>query len=298
MTQKTDADNIQNPFIGFAIIFTSFISFCGNSVILIVTKKNKVFKERNQTRLFIANLAFVNLMSTINSFIQGAGYIRKNYVDQGFICYYSAYTLQHFRYLSVLSVTLLTINRYYAVVKTGRAEGVFDTYSSWCYILGAHAWSGIANGLLIYVNNTPRYHKKFGMCTICGNLLRSLNISVNNLFVTPGIFIVFYCNIAMWRFVRRHNHEAKRLGVTKAVLQQRNWRVTRMISIIVVSFALCWVTSVIIMMTIKTLTVERLLRLIFNINFASNFFVYALMDQEFRKNVERLLPRPSCGQRL
>ena len=278
-----------NAAIGIPLVIISVIGIFGNLSTLIILWKNEIYQDRNQTRTFLAKLAFVDMMSSVNSMIQGVGYANVQWVQQIMPCYYVAYTHWFLRGMSLFAITSFTVNRYYTIVKRNMAGNIFNKCNTWIYIIGEFIVSGVGNLMLIFVSAKPTYEKVFGSC-LFSEVKMSLRLCVISMVAVPCIFAMIYCNVSILVFARRHNKIAKGLGISDTAVQNRNRKMTRMVSIIVLTFLLCWMTGMAAIITKGTvsLIVGRTLRLLHNLNHVCNFFVYGIMDKKFRIQVKKL----------
>ena len=107
----------------------------------------------------------------------------------------------------------------------------------------------------------------------------------------PWIMTFIYCNVAIFIFVRNHNKKVRDLRVSPAFIQKRNRKLSLMVSIVVGTHLLSWVAGTVSITVMGSLFFGRFLRLLHHLGKASNFFVYGLLDKEFRKQLKKLFPR-------
>ena len=84
VNEMAEYDDEVTTLTGTLLILISVVGFVGNFVTILIIWKNEIFKDKNYTTIFIANLALVDMISSVNSQIQGVGYIDDVWVQNMF----------------------------------------------------------------------------------------------------------------------------------------------------------------------------------------------------------------------
>ena len=160
-------ETVEEPQILFSfLMFLIFlVGVTGNFSTLIIIKKKLAFQNVNQARLFLANLAVVDLPNFLQAIFSGLGFISKNILVTRAVCslglFLSGYANLFVRPLASFSLTLLTANRSYAT-----AGHLFEYCSSWLYIIAAWVFSLLTCTIFAasYPHTAVKYEPGQGSC--------------------------------------------------------------------------------------------------------------------------------------
>ena len=179
----------------------------GNPITLFVITKRKIFANRNNFDVFMSNLAVVDIMACIFATVIGAKYIDPYIMQYEFACVGNLLVSCLIRHLALLSLTLLTLNRYYTVVKTNASVRLFNKRRSWWYVF--LVW-GLAILVMVLIFISSETSSSLSITNACG-IVKALSEKLKQpaLFQSLHIFInlaiLSFCSVRIWQFVRSHN---------------------------------------------------------------------------------------------
>ena len=287
------------PVIGGLIIFISSFGVAGNVITLILMKKNQTFRDvKSQARLFLGNLAAVDLLNSILALLSGLGYINKDMImrDHQILCYLTGYARNILPYIAVCSMTLLTANRYYTTISVERAEQWFQRKQAWICIICTWISLLLPSFVVVVVKSNVKavFKAENGLCAIdipSMRYIRYINVSLCTLCLLYMIFM----NSRIWLFIRRYNRRIRDTKViNKLLCNGRNKKITVIVSVIFISHIICYlplmVTSI---LKSAGFLIERtfwrpLAYFFYDVNHVNNVFIYGIMDKVYRTNVKRL----------
>ena len=143
------------------------------------------------------------------------------------------------------------------------------------------------------VYGPTRYFPQRGTCSGTGLLMSNIVRFV----IIAGIVIVFISYIQIYRLLKSGNQhvrdQVERTDVGERVLKQRMVKITKMLFIIFTSLFACNIPFVIVA-ALGTkfginLVWQRITLLILLTNCANNFFIYGVMDEEYREQLKSLI---------
>ena len=199
------AEQYENhPILGVLMISISIIGLAGNIITLILIKKYATFRDTNNGRLFLGNLAVADLLNSVLAFFSGLGYISKDIMGGNLIlCYTTAYSRRFFPYVAVFGIALVTINRYCTTIHSNKAGRLFQTKLSWVYIVSC--WLVLfvlfMAALIINADATPNFENDWGLCYINFKPMSLVSISLSLL----CLLSLFCFNLRICFYVRHHN---------------------------------------------------------------------------------------------
>lgn len=172
-----------------AVLF--LVSICSNLIIIIHTLKRKVFKDTCQSRIIILNTAIVDLFGSFDCLASALGYYSRTYfTEHAVICEMEAFRQGFFKSQAHNALLLLAMNRFYMLVKPGRANQEFSKFMATLYIICTWLYS---LWVLIFVrlsDHRPVYSDRFGACMLEIDPITGLCLFTIRLLV---IFGIVYC---------------------------------------------------------------------------------------------------------
>ena len=287
---------------GVLMILMSSIGITGNILTIILVKNNQTFRYVNQARLFLGNLATVDFLNSIIGLLSGLGYINRSILmsDHKELCYLTAYALMVFPYLAILSMTLLTFNRYFTTVHYSKAERLFHGRKTWLFILAIWALLLLIACIHVLMNSgtEPEFRLEQGLCTTAANI----NSKSRWFFTLVGslssicLILMLYFNVKMCIIIHKHNRRIRNQNAMReSVVVDRNRKMTQITIVIFVCYMICY-TPVTIYSAFSHTDSQRkisfpIVFLLQYINYVNNVFIYGAMDKNYRRNVRRLFCR-------
>ena len=280
-----------SPYLGVTYFVLCLVGIFGNSLTLFILITRPTFKNRNQIRLFFGNLAVADLASCSLWLIVALGYIDRKIADSNIICIFSAVSRRPVQTITVLSLTLLCINRYYFIVKENKAEVVFSKSRSLMYVTGIWIFSCLSTSLpFLWGGKILSYSHTVGACTYNDNVSILISATVS----TSCIFTIMYCNLKTWYTVKRHNRSLVDANViTASTSRVRNAKLARIVFFISFLFIITYSPTLVLFIIKRGAKKDmpafwsRFLFTGYVFNFSNNVFVYSVMDIDYRNEIKR-----------
>ena len=151
--------------ITLAVVFTVFALF-GNTLIILAFCKHKTL--RTSPNLLVLNLSIVDILAALTGhpllvavLIRGAWFLGPN------VCKYQAILTSFLFMTSHLSITLITLNRYFIIVRYKKHPVVFAKRSTCTFILATWVLSsGFVLSLSLMAKENFRFHAEEALCII------------------------------------------------------------------------------------------------------------------------------------
>ena len=282
-------------YIGVAFILVSLVGAVGSLITLVILKKDDNFRAMNNARLPIGNLAFVDLFLSVINIMYAIGIIDKKTTAHPIVCKITAH-------LSTLIIPMMQTS--YALVALHRWKTLksYKGYNGDGLVFLAR-WQSVAATwiiclMLFSISNIPqvmgpiRYQPAHGVCLPTGLLIYIRNAFI----IMVCIIITFTSYIKIYRFVKSQNRQIRdhieTTDLNERVLKKRDLKLTKMLFIIFSTLLFCTIPFTIIANLRERLHIsvlwQRIALLVVQTNHANNFFIYGLMDQEFRTQVKSL----------
>ena len=279
----------ETPYLGAVLIILCPIGIIGNLLTLIIIKRRGAFKSRSQMRLYFGNLAAADLASSLHWLAASMGYMDIKLANATIICHFISVTRRPLTVVTLLSLTILSLNRYCAVAKPDKVDTLFSEKKSRLYIIAIWTLTLVSLVIpLLYGNRAFFYSNLLGTCWYRDNIATMVLISL----VVACIIIMVYCNVKTWCTVRQHNMAmSDREVITAEVSRERNIKMNRITSIIVVTFIISYGLGLILAALGRQLPAfwARMFYVVYVSNFANNVFIYGALDKDYRKDVKRIV---------
>ncbi len=286
------------------VIFTVIcvLGFTGNLLVIIVVIANT--QMRNTTNLLILSLSVADLFFIVICVpFTAMGYAMTTFPFGVAWCRIYQYVIQVTAYVSIYTLVLMSLDRYLAVVHpissmTLRTERntVFVICLCWIFIL-------LCNIPLIFQYGVIKYPFAGEIRSACINKRHYEDKNSSRIFY--GCFFVFAYVLPLAFIVVLYGTMLKRLlhGVVPRGNQssesiRSKKRVTRLVVIVVVIFALCWLPIQVIFMikefgtytgSIVFMAIQIASNCLAYMNSCVNPILYAFLSENFRKSFRKLL---------
>ena len=286
--------------LGVATQIVCFTGILGNLVTLLMITKRKIFANRQNAHVFLGNLALVDLIACLFSIPMGITHFDPKTERNEFFCVVKILTNTTVRPLALLSLILLTLNRYYVVTKINDWKA-FDKKRSWLYVIGI--WCLPISFMVIIVSSFGVSYKSTvtGACSLWNALLKRANM-LGIIWVFLSMGIIAYCNVRIWIHVRNHNKRISNQDIIQEdVVKARNIKLAKMVSAIFLSYIIVFIIPMIIITFIATGTCAYILTqtglILFTVNYANNFFIFVVADKRFRDEVTNITANCFRGEK-
>ncbi|XP_002735583.1 galanin receptor 2a-like [Saccoglossus kowalevskii] len=297
----------------FTIIF--LVGVVGNSLVLYVILKNGAMKT--VTNLFLLNLALADLVFLVFSVPFSASlYLHSEWLFGDFCCKLTIYLTYVCYEVSVITLTVMSVDRYYAVVHPMRSRihrtlqrTLLTLVVIWivCLIGSSHAIK-VGDSVMILRYGTYQY-----------TCLEWWSVEGRKQFITCG-FVIFYC-LPLVTVAFAYALMARRLWVSVSPTMgsddaqlrtvQTRRKIARLVLAVVVVFALCWLPFHIFqLLSIWINSYNSIYTDGFSIfgqfakvlaysNSCLNPLLYSFLSDNFRKHFKRACsPVHSCGRKF
>ena len=281
---------------GTAFILISVIGVAGNAITLFILMKDEDFLASNNSRLSIGNLALVDILfSVYNSFI-GMRYLDKKVGSSTLYCniYVRVLTVQ--TPLTYLSHALLALHRWQTLNCFRRQRQKRTGFLSRWYSI-AVIWmisitiAGILN--MKQVMGAITFDHQYGTCSSMSSIMHSILAFVAMI----CIVIVLVSYIKIYRLVKVQNRQIRdqmeSTDATELALKNRVVKITKMLFIIFTVLLVSNVPYMVVASLKEELHInsiwQRITLLIVSANYANNFFLYGLMDRNYRARVKNFI---------
>ena len=292
------------PMFGFLFVLVAALGVSGNITTLILIKKNDTFRDTSNGRLFLGNLAVVDLLNSILALFSGLGYINKDIIMDSNVklCYLTAYSRWSLPYLAVFALTLLSINRYCITLHHNRAGRFFERKMSWMYVLSS--WLVLFLPFLVLpfldTNTTPTFQNDRGLCRVTLAPFFSVNFYLSFL----CLLSMFYFNTRIYFRIKRHNRSVRDKNIiNRFEYVERNKKVAKIVLAMFISYVISYVPVIVRGIYLPTTgnagsLLSPLAFLFNNINYINNVFIYGFMDKTYRRKLKKLFCKNSVQHEI
>ncbi|XP_072049047.1 melatonin receptor type 1B-like [Amphiura filiformis] len=287
-------------------LILAVVGILGNSVVIHVYRRNREMKH-NTTNTFIAALAAADLITSISII----PHPRLSRVPQNgigsFYCkvVWSSNIMWISIVASVITLTMLAVERYIAVAYSFRYKQIFTITKTRLIILGI--W------LFAFTLNTFGYYETFVVKEQCVHILPSIKFQM---FLGCAVFIVEYLvpmiimlvtNIRTIQLLNKQTRSFTRgkdatKGPALKLIQARR-RVVNMLFIVIVTFIICWSPDQFAFLAFNLGWVPfeyafgplyRAFVVLAFANSCANPIIYTVMNRNFREAIAQQLPSMKC----
>lgn len=296
MDAKTVSVQVVKSFLAICIALVSII---GNTMVLAVVYRNR--RLRTLTNAYIINLAISDiLMAVLCMPLTTTALITVEWSMGDTVCKFQGILGVSLSFISLQTMTLTAVNRYFRIVRPGKYPSIFTKRST--IIMIAAIWLvGLCFGeLYVWASGGEIvFIQKAGTCF---PRLVPLVVSILG-YLVPSI-LIFACYFLVYKAVRRHS-----LTVT-CTLQRgeqplgpncEEINATKILFFVMLGFILCWVpTQVIGLILAKimhTLPPEYpwICFTLVYLSCAINPVIYGVMNHKFRKEFKKLISSMQQG---
>ena len=287
---------------GISIILFS-LAFLGNIATLIILYRNRAFRNVSQARLFLANIAFIDLINSLSCLFSGIGYKSgESVIKDKTLCKLEAYRRFTAHNMSLLSVTLLAINRYYVMVRRRQSQQIFTKRRSILYIF-VQWLSNSAIGFLARIVQPEKagYLIEQSACSavLGSKLLPVIFFGI----LCPCVVLVFYSYTNIYKYFKAQTRQANVLNLAaQENIHREDVKLAKILFVILFWFAITYIFNMsfyiyyVVKGKVRSLSWVRVSVLVTFSNYVVNIVIYGLMDIEYRRELISLFCR--CGKRF
>ncbi|XP_052266982.1 allatostatin-A receptor-like [Dreissena polymorpha] len=284
----------------FGLIFV--LGLIGNSLVIFVILKHE--QMRNTTNILILNLAIADLCFIIFCVpFTATGYVFTQWPFGTAWCKIVHYTIYVCAYASFYTLVLMSFDRYLAVVHPISSMSYRTKWNTlriiialWVIILGGHV-------PLLFQNDVISYEYNNELRTTCLN--EETIFEPYSAKVFYGTFFVFGYAVPLSLICILYGFMLKRLlygavpgGSKRAEKIRSKKRVTKMVVIVVVIFALCWLPLQIVFMikhfgmfndSVTFVAIQMASNGLAYMNSCVNPILYSFLSEHFRRSFRKIL---------
>ncbi|XP_059139122.1 allatostatin-A receptor-like [Physella acuta] len=293
--------------------FICVLGLFGNSLVILVVLADK--HMRNTTNILILSLAVADLLFILFCVpFTATGYALPVWPFGDIGCKVAQYAMYVCAYASVYTLVVMSLDRYLAVVHAIRSMTLRSERNTWFAI--AIIWIIILCGNIPILIQFGEKRYEFGNenRSACINIADQENERVGKAFF--GSFFFFGYVIPLGITMLMYGLMLKRLlyGVVPGGANQSaesiraKKRVTRMVVIVVVIFAICWLPIQVILFTQKFqeeqersaayISIQMAANCLAYMNSCVNPILYAFLSENFRRSFRRFLCCTESSRRM
>ena len=292
-----------NRSIGIIIVEVAFCALIGILAlfgnVLVSLAVIRCPKLRTSTSMFILALAIADILTALICVpITCAILVSDEWVSTSYFCHVQGFAIQTLALMSIGTLALTAVNRFFRVVKPSFYKRFFTKKKSllvisivWLSIVGFYA-------ALLASNSTHLgYEPSYAVCAIAHSVVQT---SVEFVFVIIAFIVIVVCYTLVFMNIRRHQ-----LSVVSSLLngKSRNSnlsveeiKISKLLFMTVLGFVICWVPSLVIItmdrVASQTTPPRPRTLLCTYLNYFSaalNPFIYGVMNRSFRVEYKRIL---------
>ena len=285
--------------VGESMIFLTIdlLAFSGNLLVCLAMYRNP--RLRTTTNIYITTLAVSDILNSLIVQPLTVGTIMTGrWVAGSYGCKVHGFFNLYLSYVSIQTMTLTAVNRYFRVVKPKYYHKVFSNTKSILYVVVL--WSVIS--LTVWLPPTTGWslYMFFPDNSVCAQVFVNEIASVTYeaiFFNLVPISVVAFCYYNVSKTIRQHNANVA-ASINRASLSVEEIRITRTLFALVVAFVLCTVPAFTIFGLLRLrltsfTSIPRGVSLMANAliftSSAVNPFLYGVMNNSFRMEFKKIL---------
>ena len=284
---ENDFSSWQRWLIGVVLSLLAIFGFFGNMTVCITFSRRK--NLQTSTNILIVNLAIADILQSLNmTFMISSASLVKWFRIRGW-CQMNAFANATFIGTSILSLSFISLNRYFVIVKTSdrniftKRNTFFFVFVAWFIatilgispVLGWSKYQFRAGYLSCLLESRPRISYMIAFCII--------------LLIIP-LSIMCFCS---WKIMVTMKQNRQRLQQTAKVSRKfrEQGRVTAMLSSVIISFFILyapfWIINIVEMFSGDNFKIKPWIEvsatMFAMLNHVNNPIIYGLLNRNYRK---------------
>ena len=281
---------------GSILVLMNVLAICGNIFVCWAVYR----KRRTLTvpYLYVLALAVSDLMVAICCFpLCVQAFLEDGWIHGHDLCQFNGFLIYYWGGISVPTLALTAVNRYFRVVK-GQIYRNYFTIKSSVFMISAVWVLTLLDGFLstfvgpVIYKYDPRFFFCIGTFSSKKHE-RAIGVSLHLIHVFIPLIIIVFCYGSVFKSVRRHNaHVVPSLHAEQCQqLAVNAWemRVTMLLFFVVLGFLLCWIPVIIIGLLAHSSVVKlpdfayELYSVLAFTSTVINPFIYGVLNRDFRR---------------
>ena len=274
------------------VFLNNILAFVGNLLTLIVVLRSP--RLRTIPNKFVISLAISDILMAIpGTIFTTAVLIKSDWPFDSASCQFQGYFGLTLAFASSGTLALMSLNRYYLIVKPNNYRRIFTARRTSIMIF--IAWFIAFLVQLLYVAGGHRYvfHPGKIFCNQDGS--KPFSMILVSLFGAVPMIIISFCCLKVFRSVRAHNKRCSR-DVAWSRVNVEDIKVSRILLMMVLAYALCSLPVVV------TETIDFFMHgsylprqaylfstIAATLSISVNPIIYGVMNRTFRQEYKRLL---------
>ena len=281
---------------GSILVLMNVLAICGNIFVCWAVYRKR--KTLTVPYLYVLALAVSDLMVAICCFpfcIQA--FFEDGWIHGHDLCQFNGFVIYYWAGISVPTLALTAVNRYFRVVKAQIYSNYFTIKSSVLMVLAVWVLTIFDGFLSTFVGPVIyEYDPRFFFCigTFSSKKHeRAIGISLHLIHVFIPLIIIVFCYGSVFKSVRQHNTNVvpslQAEQFQQLALNAWEMRVTMLLFSVVLAFFLCWIPVIIIgllahssVVTLPDFAYELYTLLAFT-STVINPFIYGVANRDFRR---------------
>ena len=271
------------------------LALIGNIFILAALYRNT--RLRNTTNVYIAALAVTDLLNAcIPGTLFASSIIAGRLVYSMPVCRLSGFLVHYLTYVSMATMSLTAVNRYYRVVRPQYFHKLFSFKRSVLILLGV--WFIVAV-FVLYPRSLGLAEFSFNPAmSICAYKFASQTAETVFTLIVVCIFVVLCLSMVsasyyrVSRLIRRHKND---VSFSLQGVSAREIDMTKVLFTLVLAFAVCWLPTFAVILVMRVMKdgasrpLAMVIPFLFQTSSAVNPLIYGAMSPPFRREFRQLL---------
>lgn len=277
-------------------ILIDIMALFGNVLVSLTVIRSP--KLRTSTSMFILALAIADILMALICIPVTCGIlVTEDWINTSALCDIQGFAILTLAFMSISTLALTALNRFFRVVKPVIYKRVFTKRNS--LLLVGVVWFMIITfyaGLLVSKATHVRYEPSYVVCAVAHTLVQTL---VEFVFVIFAFITIVVSYSLVFVRIRRH-----KLSMCSSLLGQNRdlnisveeIKISNLLFMTVLGFAICWVPSLVIITmdrvapdTTPPRSRTLLCTYLNYLSAALNPFIYGVMNRSFRAEYKRIL---------
>ena len=285
---------------GCILITMNILAICGNIFVCWVVYRKR--KNLSAPYLLVLALAVSDLMVAVTCFpLCVQAFLSDRWILSHEMCQFNGFVIYFWAGISVPTLALTAVNRYFRVVKAQIYRNYFTIKTSFTMVTAVWVFTLFDGFLSTFVGPVtyeynPRYVFCIGTFTSKAHQ-KAIGFSLHLIHVLIPLVIIIFCYVNVFLTIRRHNANVMPSlhAGQGAQLAVNAWemRVTRLLFFIVVGFVICWIPVIIIGLLAHSSSVNlpdfayELYTFFAFMSAVINPVIYGVVNRDFRREFQR-----------